>query len=106
MIPPIYNDSFGLGLPLRWQDEQSGELVAAVLAYFEKKLLTERQFALVRAYCIHYINAPCWAEKGCQGDPECLDALSGLRDGANKLARQEDILPWIYECLDMGMDPL
>lgn len=106
MIPPIYNDPYGLGLPLRWQDETSGELVAAVLAYFEKKPLTERQFALVRAYVIHYINAPCWAEQGCQGDPECLEELAGLREGANKLQKQDEILPWIYECLDVGIDPL
>jgi len=103
LIPLIYRPPYGL--PLRWQDEQSGELVAAVLAYFEKKPLTNRQFALLRAYVIHYICAPCW-DMGCDGDEEGIRYLMSLREGANKLAKQEEILPWIEQCLDVGIDPL
>ncbi len=103
MIPPIYREPYGL--PLRWQDDQTGELPAAVLAYFEKKPLTPRQFTLVRAYVIHYICAPCW-DMGCDGDEEGIRTLMGLREKANKLQKQDEILPWIYQCLDVGIDPL
>ena len=103
MIPVMYRPP--LGLPLRWQDETSGELVAAVQAFFEQKRLSNRQFVLLRAYLIHYICAPCW-DVGCDGDESGLEYLADLRKLANKLAHQEDIMGWINRCLGVGIDPL
>ena len=65
VIPTFYRQP--LGLPLRWLDEQSGILPAAVTSYFEhaldeKKPFTETQLNLVIQYCRYYINAPCWID--------------------------------------------
>ncbi len=105
LIPPIYSDPYGLGLPLRWQDEQTGELIEAVRTFFAIQPLTERQFTLVRAYCIHYICAPCW-DMGCDGDAECDKELADLREEANALSTAEEVNGWIHRCLGVGIDPL
>jgi len=59
----FYRDPFGL--PLRWQDEQSGRVASAIRAYLAHALdaanpFDETQLALVIWWCQYYINARAW----------------------------------------------
>lgn len=92
-----------LGLPLRWQDEQSGRLPEAVKAFFGYRA-SEEQLKLVIAYCQYYIKAPCWASNAFED--EAKSALAQLRESAEALKDADGILDWIYECLKIGIDPL
>ncbi len=101
-MPTFYRSS--LGLPLRWQDEQSGQLPEAVLAYFSQTA-TATQTALVCDYLRYYILAPCW-DIPVQDDEEgCLE-LAHVRKQANSLNCAEDIHKFTRKCLQMGIDPL
>ncbi len=101
-MPTFYRNP--LGLPLRWQDEQSGQLPGAVLAYFSQTA-TATQTALVCDYLRYYILAPCW-DRPVQDDEEgCLE-LAHVREQADSLNCTEDINTFIETCLQMGIDPL
>lgn len=98
LIPNYYIPPFGL--PLRWQDEQSGRLVAAVTAYFERKLTNEQtneQIALVADYCRYYASAPCWE------DPQ--GAIAALAERAPLLKSMTDIDDWLEAALHEAIDP-
>ena len=93
-----------LGLPLRWQDEQSGLLPTAVWAYYNHVARpathpepTRDQMSLVLEYVRYYIEAPCW-----QG----ADGLADLRTAAAVMKSAEDLDRWIWMCLEIGIDPL
>lgn len=93
-----------LGLPLRWQDEQSGLLPAAVMAYYyhgahpaDHKAPTPGQMSLVIEYVRYYMAAPCW---------EGGDGLERLRAQAAELKTAPDLDHWIGECMEYGIDPL
>jgi len=90
-----------LGLPLRWQDEQSGELPAAIMAYFHHKEqpMLRLQIKLVLDYLRYYIHAPCWMY-----DPP--EELAELRSRVETLSTEEEIDAWIQDCLEIGIDPL
>lgn len=110
VMPKFYRDPFGL--PLRWQDEQSGLLPGAVMAYFDhsinrSKAFTETQLNLVIQYCQYYINAPCWIDNAVRSGSE--DVVAEMRRAMAKsmqLRTAEDIDGWIRDCLEMGIDPL
>ncbi len=61
LIPSEYQ---AMGLPLRWQDEQSGRLAAAVQAFHDERLhrqpMEPSQFELLHDYLVYYIEAPAW----------------------------------------------
>jgi hypothetical protein len=90
--------------PLYWGDEQSGELPAAVRAYFDECLdgvrMTPEQLEMVIEYCQYFIEAPCWVAGA--GEPGQLDRL---RLTAKLLKTVEDVRRWTSECLELGLDP-
>lgn len=105
-IPNFYRPMFEGGPrgPLRWQDDVTGKLPAAMLAFFEDKGLTSEQFSLVREYGEYYINAPCWdwnphlTEDGRQ-------ELVNLRSRIQIIGTKRELMDWVERCLDMGIDP-
>jgi len=108
-IPPIYRPPFGL--PLRWQDDESGVLPSAVRAYIDDRLggckATPEQIELVRDYLQHFICAPCWNESA-RNDEELAATLIKLRIDVVKkhVSTADEIYAWIHRCLDIGIDPL
>jgi len=107
LIPPIYRPT--LGLPLYWGDEVTGELKAAVMAYYNEALgkctITDRQFELLRQYLIHHINAPCWMANP-SADEEQRAQIEELRRMAGRIKTPGDIATYIDEAMDLGLDPL
>lgn len=101
-MPLVYK--LPLGLPFYWRDEVSGELPAAVNAYLDcridQKPFTLAQAELVRDYLIHWINAPCWEH------PEFAQDLAKLREKVKTLNTADEIGAWIWEALEIGLDPL
>lgn len=89
--------------PVRWQDDTTGILPTAMLAYFEKKQTSE-QFDLVREYGEYYINAPCW-----DWNPHLTEEgkaeLEQVRSQIKTVKTEQDMLDWIHACLDLGIDP-
>ena len=104
-IPKFYRPGIGGGGPLRWQDDVTGVLPRAVMAFVNyggkqsNVPPTEQQLGLVREYMEYYVNAPCWR----QGDAHELDVL---REKIQTLHTVEDLDNFIHECLRIGLDPL
>lgn len=92
-----------LGLPLRWQDEQSGVLPNAIKAFFKNEA-NEEQISLVKAWLKYYIDAPCWIKNATED--ETRTAMATLRETVEALKEANEILDWIYKCLELGIDPL
>jgi hypothetical protein len=89
------------GVPIRWNNEQSGELKRAVGAYLCKTDMTARQLAVMREYLDYYISAPCW------DDPSGFDVeLRSLRSKVKILSCRIAIERWIKEALEIALDPL
>ena len=110
-MPNFYREMFpgGPAGPLRWQDEQSGVLPAAVLAYFEHRQ-TPAQLKLVVEYLRYYLHAPCWDDNPYL-DEEGRAELAGLRARITEIQQSPEvnehkIETWIWDCLEMGIDPL
>lgn len=102
-VPAIYRPPFGL--PLRWQDDVTGELPAAVWAYIKHAARpldyappTAAHLGLAVDYLRHVIEAPCWRDES--------GALDGLRRRVTGLQTGEDVRHWIDDCLEIGLDPL
>jgi hypothetical protein len=101
-MPTFYKPP--LGLPFNWRDEMSGELPAAVAAYLDNRIdgttITDAQIALLREFLIHYINAPCWDNGAFESE------LNNLRESAPHLDSATEISEWIFQCMEIGLDPL
>lgn len=105
-IPDVYYPMMGnpeiLG-PLRWQDDQSGVLPAAMLAFFEDGTTLE-QLELVREYGEYYIHAPMW-----DWNPHLTEEGKAELARARRLIKtahtRQDLMEWVDACLDMGIDP-
>lgn len=106
-IPNFYRPMFEGGPrgPLRWQDDVSGILPAAMLAFFEDKGMNPDQFYLVREYGQYYINAPCW-DWNPHLDEEGKAELAALRERIKAVRSKHELMAWVDACLDMGIDPL
>jgi len=106
-MPAVYREP--MGLPLRWQDDQTGELPKAVWAYLNhgagkvKEPPTEEQLSTLKDYLAYYIKAPCWMHNAAEGMEAELKAAILKIDLA---VTHKDIRDFIYACLDMGIDPL
>lgn len=112
-VPPIYRSP--LGLPLRWQDDTSGELPTTMRKYFKfmcgdgpEPAADER--TLILDYLQHVLCAPCW-NRSAQDCPEVGAELIRLRlaisrDRAIKLRTWKQLDRWITRCLSLGIDPL
>jgi hypothetical protein len=102
-MPVIYRPPNGG--PLRWQDDVTGVLPKAVLAFLDVSIgrdvsFTAEQLGLVRDYCQYYINAPCW---------ETADMESSfieLRERIIGVQTVEELDKWLHDCLYVGIDPL
>src|SRR5581483_8856908 len=102
-MPNVYRSP--IGGPLRWQDDVTGVLPAAVKAFIDEGLgrakCAPEQIELVRDYCEYYINAPCWQTESME------TAFENLRA---RIKRQpisaQDLGTWITDCLEVGLDPL
>ena len=105
------------GFPLRWQDDQTGELPAAVQAYLshrlgEKAAPTQDQIRLLCDYLRHVICAPIW-NAGIELDdsPERIEVARQLvqlrQDIVHlQLTTTDAISEWMHRCMDIGIDPL
>jgi hypothetical protein len=91
-----------LGVPGFWMYEQSGVLRPVVEAYLNDKPLDERGMATMRAYLRQWIMADVWNHA--PGGPSA--ELTALRDRVDGLTTQEAIHKWIYDALEIGIDPL
>jgi len=95
-----------LELPLYWRDEQTGVLPAAIWAYIEhgadktKPEPNADQLALIIDYAQYFIKAPCW-----DMSEVFATELSKLREQATKLQSVADIHAWIFDCMEIGIDP-
>jgi len=110
-MPNFYRPGLkpGLELPLYWRDDATGILVAAVpINIWRIGLTTRRRRRLDSTRCFeiilrHYINAPAWTTI-------CKDAfdeeLASLRERVKALKEDEDFAGWIWDCLEIGLDPL
>lgn len=96
------------GLPLRWQDEHSGTLPAAVRAFLDAgiartEMADTQQFLLVREWLSYYICAPCWNRIETN---EEHPHLAKLKASILTLSTRAQVSAWIWECLELGIDPL
>lgn len=81
--------------PLYWKNEQSGDLVEAVMAFFGG-FCGPDQLRLVIDYCRYVIDAPCWEGPG----------IEPLRSEVRGLHTVAEVRLWIGKCLNEGVDPL
>jgi hypothetical protein len=114
-IPQVYRPP--LGLPLRWQDDVSGELPAAVRSYLdhrcgESPAPPAALLDLLIDYLRYHITAPCWSETARMarddGDEEMAAQLIQLRLDIceGRVRTPDEIGAWIHRCLSIGIDPL
>ena len=94
-------------MPLYWGDELTGELPAAVQAYYAKYLdpdapaMTERQLHLVISYLQNNIKAPCWLDV--RGSKV---TLAQLREQSKRLTDRASIDAFLEACQELALDPL
>jgi len=91
----------GLG-PLYWRNDQSRVLPVAVEAYLAAVLadceMAPGQFDLVKAYCIYWIDAPCWV----WGDGnEFRKYAEALRAATSR----EALTAALHDLMVFGVDP-
>ena len=95
----------GIGAtPLNWQNEQTGVLRGAIMAYLNQAQ-TVQQLRLVIAYVQHYIHAPCWADIVVD-EPDRQQALEQLQKSSMALLTVSDVNQWLGESVKFGVDPL
>jgi hypothetical protein len=89
--------------PLYWMHEQTGVLRKAMIAFFAAQIsnleMAPEQFDLVKAYCIYWMDAPCWSLNGL---PEFAKAESAMR-AANS---RESLTRALGDLLEFGIDPI
>jgi hypothetical protein len=114
-VPMVYLGPFGL--PLRWQDDVSGDLPRAVNQYLDNRIhgrpITDPNLSFVIDYLVHVICAPCWNESArravAEGDETLAADLIQLRlDIAvhETIKTPDQIAAWIRRCVEIGIDPL
>jgi hypothetical protein len=108
-MPKIYVPGPGGSGPLRWQDDVTGELPKAVLAFWnhfiEKTPITAGQTEMVRDYIEYYIDAPCWAT-GEGEDSGYYEDFMALKERVRSLKTVEEIDAWLKDAYSLGLDPL
>lgn len=122
-VPSFYREP--LGLPLRWQDDVSGELPAAVRAFTDYQCWvlapelrlppvpppTPDQWTLLVDWLIHFICAPCWSENARRsveaGDEDLANQLIQLRLDLveDRVTTPAELDAWLSRCVDLGIDP-
>jgi len=94
-IPRIYLPP--TGGPANWADESSGELPAAVRAWWGREPLQPEQLGLLIEYCDYYIHAPCFAED---------KMLEALRVSIGEVTTSAGLKAWLDQVFIYGLDPL
>jgi len=87
-------------LPTEWQHETSGQLRPAVLAYLNKQRMEAHDFAAIRGYLLHYVQAPCWKKAG------QAEHWQELEHGILSLKSRSALDDWLDEAAEIGLDPL
>jgi len=102
-----------LQLPIKWQDDQSGQVSGAIWAYIchcadpkNDPEPTQQQLRITAEYCRYYINAPCWDSTG-----GFTEELAQLRRRIDEIMAAETVgltalRRWIHDCLEIAIDPL
>jgi hypothetical protein len=99
---PMYPGSDIRG-PLRWQDDTTGVLPAAVHSFYQvqgAEPLTPEKLELVREYAEYYINAPCWDDASYE--PETWQRL---RADIKHITTFQAMLHWLEQALEVTIDP-
>ena len=106
---PIYMPPHGL--PLNWRGNQGGPLEAAVRAYINFSARpsvhpapTAAELEWVILYLCYYVNAPGWEMPG--ADESAKARLANLRAKAHQMQTVTEVQAWIWDCLEVGIDPL
>lgn len=96
-----------VGLPRNWQEEVSGQLVAAIMAYLRQEP-TPEQLQLVIKYLQHHIHAPIWLDAGFLGpiDPQIAGEIKALREMSLTLNSLAEVNAYIQRALSAAIDPL
>lgn len=81
-------------MPLYWMNETTGVMRSAVIAFLDGNA-TEKQLALVIAYCKAWVDCPVW-----EGN------LAGIRKSIREVKTSDELKWWIHEALEEGIDPL
>lgn len=100
------------GLPLRWQDDQTGDLKNAVMHYLawgagkRQDPPGDEAFEILREYVIYHIKAPCWRDVQAGQDPGMARDIERLIEKAEEILTLEDVAEHMNKCLELGLDPL
>ena len=83
-------------MPGYWMHETSGVLRPVIERFLSGAELSDAQVATMRAYLRQWMDSP-WA-------PE--EAVQALRDRIPNLADTDGIRVWLFDALEIGIDPL
>ena len=94
----------------QWQGDIKDDLVKAIKNYFSFKVdgkpeLSEYEKELLLEYLVYHINAPCW-EWANINNWEGICKLENLRKQADEIKSIDQIGDYIFDCLEIGLDPL
>ena len=92
-------------VPGFWQDESSGRLAPAVMAYLEGGELDDQGIAILRAYFRQWIGATAWDQNPHMTD-DTRAWLAALRADIDGLTSREAIADWLERAEAGGIDPL
>lgn len=103
--PPYAGARADSYIPLRWQDEVTGLLRAAIMAVLEQRgtngpKVTGAHIALVRDYCEYYLLAPGWKTDGAE------EEFARLRVQVKSITTFQELDAWLKSALLVGIDPL
>jgi hypothetical protein len=94
--------------PLPWQNDV-GDLRPTVEAFLRLEHVSGAQFALLRAYLVYCINAPCWTAKPAEDrsplEPS-IQRIQELRSEALQVRTVIDIWAFLADCLEAAIDLL
>jgi hypothetical protein len=94
------------GLPMKWQDDVTGNLPQAVVAYHNRvaQLMTDAELSLIIAYIQHYVHAPLWLNN--IEDKDFREEILNIQKASLDLKTIKDVESIIEACMDVGWDPL
>jgi hypothetical protein len=82
--------------PKYWMHETTGGLRVAVGNYLNRKVLSDEEIAMLRAYLKQWIMAEVGAD----------DDVKKLRDTVDDIGSRSAIDRWLYAADQCGIDPL
>lgn len=94
-----------MAAPGYWMHETSGVLRPAVEAYLNRRPMSKKQIAAMRAYLRQWIMSPVWDANPHIGEIERA-ALAQLRAGIDALTSHKAIDDWLAAAFMEGHDPL